>query len=487
MARNLLLSRSSKNSPPAMPLYQTPRSPNRQTRGVQVGRVSRALGQPLMPHQQLIADVAGELLPNGLPAFREIVVTIMRQQGKTTLLLAHAVERCTLRGKVQKVAYTAQTGSDARKKLLDDQLPILDASPFAGQFRPSRANDNVAVVWRNGSRIDVIASSPASGHGKVVDLAQLDEAFDDTDDRREQALLPAQITRPDAQLMIVSAMGTDSSVYLNRKVEVGRAAALEGRTSGIAYFEYAIPVDEDIDDPQVWWRYIPALGRTIREADLSHARLTMTDSEFRRAFGNQRTRAAERVIPEVTWRLVQTTEFSPGNPLMFGVEVSPDRDWAAITSCGQGGGRPVVELVDYRPGTGWVSARLAQLTAHHGGRAALDIRGPAGALITDLHVAGVAVDELSPADTTQAAGQFYDLVADGGVWVRSDERFETALSAAAKQPVGDAWRFGRKVGGDVCPLNAACVAVWAHRHRKPKARYIDLNAVLAAAEAKENA
>ena len=79
-------------------------------------------------------------------------------------------------------------------------------------------------------------------------LAEIDEAFDDVDDRREQAMLPAMITRPEAQLLVVSTMGTDASTYLNRKVEAGRAAALEGRTSGIAYFEYSIPLDEDVDD-----------------------------------------------------------------------------------------------------------------------------------------------------------------------------------------------------------------------------------------------
>jgi hypothetical protein len=414
-----------------------------------------------MPHQQLVADVTGELLPSGLPAFREIVVTIMRQQGKTTLLLAHSVERCTLRGQAQKVAYTAQTGSDARKKLLHDQLPILDGSPFHGQYRVSKAQGNEAVIWRNGSRHDVLASSVSAGHGKIIDLALMDEAFDDTDDRREQAMLPAMITRPDAQLMVVSAMGTDSSAFLNRKVDAGRAAALEGRTSGIAYFEWAIPEGEDVDDPAVWWRFIPALGRTIGEAELSHARLTMQDGEWRRAFGNQRSRVSETVIPQVTWGLVQSGTVQPVGPFVFGVEVSPDRDWAAISSAGVGDGRPVVACVDHRPGTGWVPGRLRELIAAHGGRVALEARGPAGSLLGSL--AGLEVVELAPADVLRGSGDFFDLVADGGLWVRSDDRFDAALAAAAKQPVGDMWRFGRRAGGDVCPLNAAVVALCAAR------------------------
>jgi hypothetical protein len=411
-----------------------------------------------MPHQALIADVGGELLRNGSPAFREVIFTLMRQQGKTTTFLSFSVERCTLRGSVQKVAYTAQTGSDARKKLIDDQVPILQASPLWQTVRRvSRAQGSEGIIFRNGSRIDVLASSQSAGHGKIIDLGEIDEAFDDVDDRREQAMLPAMITRDDAQLLIGSTMGTDASVYLNRKVDAGRAAALAGATSGIAYFEWSIPDDENIDDPAVWWRYMPALGHTISEAAVAHARTTMTDGEFRRAFGNQRMKSSERVIPEAAWRLVQSSSAKPQGSLVFAVEVAPDRDWSAIVAAGDGAdGRRVVELIDYRPGTGWVADRCTELCARHSGSVVVEKRSPAAA----LGITGVV--EMETADAVKASGGFYDAVADCRLWVRADPRFDSALIATAKQPVGDAWRFGRRGGRDVAPLVAATLA-WASR------------------------
>jgi len=443
----------------AEPIYATPRSSNRRTRGVQVGRVARTLGQPFMEWQQQVADVAGELLPDGSPAFRETITTLMRQQGKTTLVLSHKVERCTLRPTSQRVAYTAQTGMDARKKVLDDEVPILQNSKLWPLVRRvARAQGSEGVIWRNGSRIDVLASSASAGHGRIIDLGVIDEAFDDIDDRREQALLPAMITRPDAQLLVVSTMGTDASVYLNRKVEAGRAAALEGRTSGIAYFEWAIPEDEDIDDPAVWWRFMPAMGVTISEAAVAHARTTMSDGEFRRAFGNQRTRSAERVIPEASWRAVCRPQARPEDPLTLAVEVSPDRDWAAIVACGPGvDGVPVLELVDYRPSVGWVHARAAQLRADHHGRVVVEKGSPAAA----LQIAGV--EELSTADAVRASGALFDAVIDATVLVRSDARMDAALAAATKQPAGEAWRFGRKAGRDAAPIVAASLALWGLR------------------------
>jgi hypothetical protein len=408
-----------------------------------------------MPHQQLIADVGCEVLPDGSPAFREVIVTMPRQQGKTTLVLSFEVERCNLRGKPQRVAYTAQSGSDARKKLIDDQVPILQGSPlWATVAHVHRAQGAEGVKFKNGSRIDVLASSVSAGHGKTIDLGVIDEAFDDVDDRREQAMLPAMITRTDAQLLVVSTMGTDTAVYLNRKVDAGRSAALEGRTSGIAYFEWSCPDDVDIDDPASWWTFMPALGRTVQPSAIEHARTTMSDGEFRRAFGNQRTKSAERVIPEATWRVACSTQVAPTGKLAFAVEVSPDRDWSAIAAASHDDGVTVVELIDYRPGTGWVRDRVEQLAKDHGGRVVLESRSPAAAL-------GLNAEEITVADAVKASGAFYDGIADQRIKVRSDGRLDTALNAAAKQPVADSWRFGRKSMSDVSPLIAATFAVWA--------------------------
>jgi hypothetical protein len=386
----------------------------------------------------------------------------MRQQGKTLLLLTFSVERCVTRSSEQRVAYTAQTGSDARKKLLDDQVPLLMASPLAAAVdRVNRAAGNVGVQFANGSRIDVVASSVSAGHGRVIDLAQLDEAFDDIDDRREQAMLPAMITRADAQLMVVSTMGTDQSLYLNRKVDAGRAAALEGRTSGIAYFEWSIPNDCDIDDEQYWWLHMPALGHTITVEAVRHARQTMTDGEFRRAFGNQRQASAERVIPDATWRMVSSHSAAPADPVTFAVDVARDRDWSAIVACGAGAdGMPVIELVDHRPGVGWVADRVTELRKRHRSTVVVESRSPAAA----LQIAGVS--ELSAADAVLASGQFYDAVADARVRVRIDGRMDAAVLAALRQPVGESWRFGRRGTSDVTPLVAATLALHRHMQRR---------------------
>ena len=60
-------------------------------------RIGEALGQPFMPWQSLIADVGCEIDGDtGLPAYRRVIVTVPRQQGKTTLFLSWQINRCTV-------------------------------------------------------------------------------------------------------------------------------------------------------------------------------------------------------------------------------------------------------------------------------------------------------------------------------------------------------------------------------------------------------
>lgn len=415
-----------------------------------------------MPWQQLVADVGGELLPSGLPAYREVVVTVMRQSGKTTLFLTWSVDRCNLWGSRQAVAYTAQTGSDARQKMLEDWVPAIERSAWASKLKSvHRAQGGEAITWNNGSRIGVHASSTSAGHGKTRHLGLIDEAFDDVDDRREGAIAPSQITVRDAQLLICSTMGTDASLYLNRKVDVGRAAAMEGRTSGIAYFEWSVPEDEDVDDPEVWWRFMPALGWTIDDSTVAHLRSTMSDGEFRRAICNQRMRSDEWMIPKVTWaRVCRDADVSPmgvDRPT-FAVEVSPDRDFAAICAAGNVGGRLVGELVEHRPGVGWLLERVVELREKYDARIVIEDRSPAAAV---KGLADTVDDVLDLSDAVKASGWFYDQVADDKLSVRPDAAFDRALAVAVKKPAGElGWRFDRKPGGDVSPLVALTLALW---------------------------
>jgi hypothetical protein len=418
--------------------------------GGRIGAVAAELQHPFMPWQQMVADVGGELVQDDetglwIPAYREVIVTVMRQSGKTTLVLSVMCEQCLLAGPYQKVAYTAQTGLDGRQKFVRDMMPVLKASPVGRAVeRFYQAADNTGAIFKNGSRLSVLATSQDSGHGFTFHKAVVDEAMADEDDRREQALLPTMSTKPEAQIWNVSTAGTARSTYLRRKVTIGRAAVRSGQTSGVAYFEWAIPDDADIDDPEVWRAHMPALGHTISEANVRHARQTMGEGEWRRAFGNQWTETDERVIPAEWWTAVCVHGAEADQTsAVFAVDARVDRSASAIAvSDGT-----TVELVGHGPGVSWLVDWFA---ARPGRTVVYDAGGPLANIASDLAAAGGRLIGSDVRGLKQACASFFDAVADQKVQVRTDSILDDAAARAQRRSLGDSWVWHREAfGGDM--------------------------------------
>lgn len=449
------------------PRYATPRRPERKTFGPRMNEISKRMGKPLMPHQQMIANVGGELKeievhgkPLLVPAYREVIATIPRQNAKTWTVLCWELDRCLQWGVKQRVVYTAQTGNDARKKMLEEQVPEIEASELAVTIAGvRRKNGGEGVDFRNGSMIDVLASSASAGHGRTLHLAVIDEAFSDTDDRREGSMLPAMTTVIDAQILIMSTMGTDASTYLNRKIDAGRDMVLSGRDdSEIAYFEWSADPGADIDDPAVWQGCMPAWGYTVHERTIKHARSTMKEGEFRRAYLNQRTSADERVIPQDLWYQV-CGDYKPSeHDFVVAIDANPERTHSAIAVADRDGR---CELRHHYDGTNRLVERAAEIAKRWNARIAYDPAGPAGVFGDDLKREGLEVVEVTGRDMAHACSFLFDGVVDGRLRIRSHDSLNAAVAAANKRVSGDAWVWARRdADADLSPLVALTLAAF---------------------------
>lgn len=427
-----------------------------------------------MPWQRLVADVGGELVEDEdgllIPAYREVVFSVPRQNGKTSLVLAWECHRAIGWEHLgpQRISYSAQTGNDARKKLINDQKPILNPRKKAlGIDRFYEASGGEGILWNNGSRLVLLSNTEASGHGPTVDLGVKDELFADYDDRRDQALIPAMATRSAGQVLACSTMGTEDSIPWNALVERGRLAVDLDQRHGLAYFEWSAHEDADLDDPNVWPTFMPAFGITIKAPAVSHARIggQMTDGEFRRAFGNLKTTTSDRVIPLAAWSAVCTADATPAGTVVFALDVNPERTGGAIVAASPG----VAEVVPRLPadgfgalGTAWLVPRAVQLSASHANPLWLvDATGPAASLIPALESAGLRVRPVKPAELVSACAQFYDGVIDGRLRLRQHADLDRAAAGAAKRTIGDAWAWTRKTASaDISTLVAATLALW---------------------------
>lgn len=454
------------------PRFTTPRNLDRLTLGPKVAEVAHQLGKPLMPWQRHVADVALEVDPaTGLLVYREVVLLVPRQSGKTTLILALAVHRALAWGVKQNIVYTAQTRNDARKKWEDDHLPLLDHSPIGRRkpkpYRARMTNGNEALIWKQtGSMYGISASGETSGHGSTLDLGFIDEAFAQKDSRMEQAFKPAQITRPDPQVWVVSTAGKSpgSSPYLWGKVEGGRARCADGHHQGVAYFEWSAADDMDREDPASWWATMPALGHTITEAAVRADFESMDPAEFDRAYLNRwNPNAADSVIPGAAWALA-AGDAVMADPVALAVDVSPDGASAAIAAAGAAGDGFAVEIIAHGPSTDWVVGELAGIVERNKPRCVMVAAGsPATALVPAMERAGITVSVVSTTDHKTACAGLLAAVLEGRCAHRGQPELDAAVAAAARRIVGDGWLWSRRSSSvDISPLVAVGLAAWGH-------------------------
>jgi hypothetical protein len=141
--------------------------------------------------------------------------------------------------------------------------------------------------------------------------------------------------------------------------------------------------------------------------------------------------------------------------------VSPDREWSSIAASGlRADGIPHVEVVDRRPGTGWVVARLVELSAKWSSVVALDPSSPSGALLPELRSAGVTVEELSQRAHAQACGALVDAIRNEQVRHLGQPSLSAALTGAHTRQSGDVWLWSRVASNvDISPLVAVTLAL----------------------------
>jgi hypothetical protein len=447
----------------AAPRYATRRSPDRATFGDRIGRAATLIGTPLMEWQQLVADVAGEHDERGIPYYREVRVTVPRQQGKTTLILAVSVDRCLSFGRPQRVLYTAQTRNDARAKWIE-QVETLEHSPLRRLFRVRKSNGSERVSWRTGSVLGITASGEKSGHGFTLDEAFIDEAFAQVDDRLVQAFRPAMVTRRDAQLWILSTAGTETSTFLRERVDDGRARVEADEREGVAYFEWSAPDDMAVDDPATWRLAMPALGVTIDEDTVAADFASMDSGEFARAYLNRWAPKGIPVFDLAAWLACLDPASAPAGSIAFGIDVAPDRASGSIAAAGgRADGRVHVELVDRRDGTDWIPGRIRELVDRwRPSGVAIDPAAPAGSLVASLSLTGIPLALCTGRTYGQACGAFFDDVSAVRLAHRGQPALDDAVIGARKRNLGDAWAWARTPdAADPAPLIAATLARWA--------------------------
>lgn len=474
------------------PLYGTLRTPSRETLGPRVAQIAEILGKPLMPWQRYVMDVALEIDSDGLPAYHTVILVVMRQNGKTELLLPLMTHRATGWGDNQRILYTTQTASKAREKWQDIHVKRLGDSPLNPMFTTRLRLNQEAMMWANGSMWSPgAATAKTGGTGDTLNLGVIDEAWSRPDNRTEVGMRPAMLTQPNRQMWICSmvpgasrADGKDST-YLRQKMRAGRLLVEQGRTSGIAYFEWSAEAGLDPADPATWWSCMPALGNTITEANVRADFESMDLVDFCAEYLGwwpQENKPLWQLIKEPVWRDLGDPHSQIEGRVSFGVDIDPARRHAAIAVAGKrSDGDWHVEVVE--PGgripqdqndIEWLLPRLLELVDQHNPLSiCLDAKSPARSLYTPLsvHPGLPTIDTPNGLEVAAACSRFFDatgqMAGEGGEYARrvhhiNQRSLNAAVAVASKMtsPTNGTFVYARNGGaGNLAPLYAVTLAM----------------------------
>lgn len=437
--------------------YATPRNPKRKTQGPMLQRVAENLGFELFEWQKEVSNTALELDDNGNFFYRTCGATVGRQNGKTTLLVFRIALELLKPGTM--TIYTSQDRNQARHKF-DEHVELLMGTPFKKRIKKYvRANGQEALYMNNGSSYRVVTPNSTGARGLSVDLACIDEALTH-DLRLVSAIQPTMATKPSAQLWITSNAGGPYSTLLQHYRKLGHE-----KSPALCWHEWT-PYEDNFDmfDENVWYEAIPTLGEEagVTLPAVQEAVQTTDPQIFAQEWLNVwPSLVTQTVIDADKWDKLIRHDVQIQNYMVFGVDVSPDRDRASIGAAGINGAFTALEVIESENRIGWLKDRILELHVKWRMPFVIDSGAAASSLIGELEAEGVSIIPINMRQYGQACGSFYDAVEEGTIAHLGDIRLQTAIEGATKRKLGEQWAWSRKSNVDITPLVACTNARYA--------------------------
>lgn len=347
------------------------------------------LGITLRPWQEWFLIHALELREDGGLRFRTVVLSVARQNGKSTLSQVLALWAMYVRGSALVIG-TAQN-LDISEEVWDGAVDLAEGvDELAEMIAPNgvkRSNGKKALVLESGERYRVQPATRRGGRGLSGDLIMLDELREHSTWDAWSAVTKTTMARPDALILGMSNAGDAASVVLRHlrlmaHRDLGDPDGIVRAAEGVAdilsasvedeaapddevtrgdaalgWFEWSAPPGCDVNDVDGWLMANPSYGHVEMHRALESAATTDPEWVFRtECLCQWNDGATESVFPDGSWLKGQdsTSSIAAGEPVTFCVEVEADRSNTYIVAAGlRPDGDVHVEPVAARSGTDW--------------------------------------------------------------------------------------------------------------------------------------
>lgn len=444
------------------------------------------LRKPLDPWQQWLVIHLGEMLDDGRPRFRQVLVIVARQNGKTHLCTVLAlfwmfIERWPL-------VFGTSTDLEQAKDSWQDAVAMAEESEaLSGRLpaRHKRVGNGQQEFWTlDKSRYRIAAANSKGGRGKRIDRAIGDELREQRTWDAYMAAYNAMNARPKAQVVYITNMGDGRSVVLNSLRRDAVDAISEPMQRPVALFEWSAPPGSKPTDTAAHAAANPQYGRRMDpDIVISAARSVSkpgADPQKLTGFLTEilciQVEQLDPAINPARWADsldAAAIDLEQRGALAACVDVAPDQQHATLAVAVLAGDRVRVEVVEAWSGVDAMARCLAELpdwirkvrprklSWFPGGPAATldatlrDRRRKGGRALWPPR--GVDVAELTT--ETPAVCMGYAVLVDAGQIVHSGQQLlDVQVEHAEKLHTGDRWVFTRHGAGHVDALYAAAGA-----------------------------
>lgn len=393
-------------------------------------------------------------------------VAVPRQNGKNGIL--EMVELYFMAVLGLKILHTAHEVKTARKAFLriasffENARQYPELAELVREIR--RTNGQEAITLTNGGSVEFIARSKGSGRGFTVDALVCDEAQEYGEDA-QAALLPTISAAPSGdplQILLGTppAAGMDGDVFTRM-----RDAGVAGKDKRLAWCEWSVQGESDVEDRTTWAETNPSLGGRLNWATVEDEFWAMSVDTFdRERRGRWLSDETQRVIPESAWSSLVAAAPDGVEVAAYGVDMNPERTWASVAVALRDGNRIHVEVADLGDVSGAADGLVSWLVKRAGRRVpvVMDAFSPARSIEPMLKARGVRMYALSGAELMQACGGIYDAaVTDKSLTHFDQAPLNDSLAGATKKAIGDAggWKWNRKsIDVDLTPVMSVTCA-----------------------------
>lgn len=434
------------------------------------------LATPFDPWQEWLAIHVGELLADGRPRFRTVLILVARQNGKTTfgealVLYWLFIERVPLvLGTSTDRSYAKRTWASIAQQAADNEW--LDCDLNAKSLRQTIGEESLKTNYA--AEYIFAANNGRAGRSTTLHRWLADELREHRDRAAWDSASKAMNAVRSAQIVAITNQGDSGAVVLDSL----RTPALEFIETGqgdkrLGLFEWSAPDGMDPTDIEGLAAANPNLGyrldveALLADAERAKAAGGLELSGFRTEVLCQRVTLMDPAINPDRWDACTTDEpidlAEHRDKVVLCVDISLDGSHGTLMAAALIDGKVHLDVAEVWDGHGCSKAMRADLPD-----LVRKIRprafgwfpnGPAAGLAAELAVRkgtgrgvwpprGTVVAELT-ADATAVCLGFAELVQAEEVVHAEDAFMQAHVHAAQKSRRGDAWVFARRGAGPI--------------------------------------